>query len=148
MATLFTWGLTALGAGIVFFFKTINMRKADLEMYSSYLPNDEKYRRFRQDKNGEWIVKGAPTGICPYIYETAVVLWDGSLLPCCFDGEERIVLGNAFDAGLYKAWNSRDFRIFRYTARHNRTKIPICSWCPEARVENMEQLGRFWTELE
>lgn len=29
MATLFTWGLTALGAGIVFFFKTINQKILD-----------------------------------------------------------------------------------------------------------------------
>ena len=29
MATLFTWGLTALGAGIVFFFKTINQKVLD-----------------------------------------------------------------------------------------------------------------------
>ena len=28
-ATLFTWGVTALGAGVVFFFKTINRKMLD-----------------------------------------------------------------------------------------------------------------------
>jgi MoaA/NifB/PqqE/SkfB family radical SAM enzyme len=130
-----------------FFLKTINMRREDLETHASLLPDHEKFRRFEQDQQGQWRVKGHPTGICPYIYDTAVILWDGSLLPCCFDAEEKIVLGNAFNGSFYKAWTSPTYNRFRYRVRHHRTDIPMCSWCPEERQLKKQRLNRFWTDL-
>jgi MoaA/NifB/PqqE/SkfB family radical SAM enzyme len=130
-----------------FYCKTINMRAEDLEQYHSLLPDAPEYRRFELDERGQWAVRGNPNGVCPYVYQTAVVLWDGSLLPCCFDGEEAVVLGNAFKDGLWQAWNSRQFRSFRYRVRHSRPTIPMCAWCPEERSEDRVQLGWFWTNL-
>lgn len=130
-----------------FFLKTINMRREDLEIQSSLLPDNEKFRRFEQDQQDQWHIKGHPTGICPYIYNTAVIIWDGSLLPCCFDADEKTVLGNAFSTGFYKAWTSPAYNRFRYRVRHYRADIPMCSWCPEERQLKKQRLGRFWTDL-
>ena len=131
-----------------FYIKTINMRPEDLAAHAALLPDDEKYRRFVINGQGEWTVKGEPTGICPYVYQTAVVLWDGSLLPCCFDAEEKVTLGNAFQEGLHKAWNNPAYRRFRHAARHRRAQIPMCAWCPEERRARQKRLGRFWTDLD
>ena len=131
-----------------FYCKTLNMRPQDIEQFQHLLPDAAEFCRFEIGADGKWSVKGTPTGICPYIYETTVVLWDGSLLPCCFDGEESIVLGNAFADGLWHAWNSDHYRQFRYRVRHNRTSVPMCVWCPEGRtLPHGRQLGRFWTDL-
>jgi MoaA/NifB/PqqE/SkfB family radical SAM enzyme len=138
----------ALDAGADrFYCKTINLRPEDVEPFSSLLPDAPEYRRFDASTSGQWSIRGDPTGLCPYVYETAVVTWDGSLLPCCFDAEEAIVLGNAFEDGLWDAWNSSLFRSFRYRVRHDRESIPMCAWCPEGRSDGQAELGRFWTDL-
>lgn len=131
-----------------FYCKTINLRPEDLESFGSLLPDAPEFRRFDVSSDGQWSIRGMPTGICPYVYETAVVIWDGSLLPCCFDAEEAILLGNAFKDGLWRAWNSNLFRSFRYRVRHHRASIPMCAWCPEERSDEHARLGRFWTDLD
>jgi len=131
-----------------FYCKTINLRPEDLESFGSLLPDAPEFSRFDVNSDGRWSIRGMPAGICPYVYNTAVVIWDGSLLPCCFDAEEAILLGNAFKDGLWRAWNSDFFRSFRYRVRHHRASIPMCAWCPEERCKNHARLGRFWTDLD
>ncbi len=129
--------------------KSMNIRPQDIQSFLYLLPNDERLTRFEFSSDGRLSPKGKPTGICPYIYEATVVLWDGSLVPCCFDAEESVILGNAFNDGLWHAWNNINYRRFRYLVRHNRAEMPMCSWCPEERTDAQgKKIGRYWADLD
>lgn len=70
---------------------------------------------------------------CRAPFESAVVLWDGRVVPCCHDADARVVYGSIRD-GLEKIWLGPQASSFRQAFTDN--TLPDghmcrqCSWVP------------------
>jgi MoaA/NifB/PqqE/SkfB family radical SAM enzyme len=68
---------------------------------------------------------------CPELWKgSLVVLWDGSVVPCCVDYEGKMVLGDAKTTPIKEIFNTRALRMLR--RNHNRYRFDgICKYCVE-----------------
>lgn len=74
---------------------------------------------------------------CPELWGTVqgrlVVLWDGTVVPCCVDYDGALSLGNAQDEGLADLWQGAALNLLR--AEHGERRFTsICATCDE-RIE-------------
>ena len=60
------------------------------------------------------------------------IQWDGSVIPCCFDYNNALILGNAFTTPVLDILNSTKYRLLR---RAHATKtfglFPLCNSCDQ-----------------
>lgn len=93
-------------------FKTAQLESFEQEEGETWLPEQPGYRRY--DLVGEkWVLRRKPNFFCNRIYTSAVIQWDGTVVPCCFDKDGEFVMGNAEHEGFPAVWNSRKYREFR-----------------------------------
>lgn len=102
------------------------------EQAESFLPEDEKYRRYSQDSEGVHI-KRTNQLWCDFLYHGTVINWDGEVTPCCFDKDADYSAGNAFREGSFLStiWRGEPLQKFRQQVLLNRNDIPICANCFE-----------------
>ncbi|HDQ46054.1 MAG TPA: radical SAM/SPASM domain-containing protein [bacterium] len=103
---------------------------------AAFLPEDESFRRYRIE--GEALrIKSTVPNWCKFLWYGAVLNWDGSLAPCCFDKDGRFGYGNAFEDGkdILSLWTNSVSHEFRSGVLRNRKEIEICLNC----FEGMEQ---------
>ncbi len=105
------------------------------ELSQKYLPDCESNNRFYKDANGRWRPKGERKNQCQRVLHSAIIICDGSVVPCCYDLLSENVMGNIFEQSLKKIWNSKKYDNFRKKIFSNRKSIPICIHCPESRLE-------------
>lgn len=93
-------------------FKTAQLESFDLADGKQWLPDDIQLRRYIV-KDGRWVLKRRERPFCTRIYGSAVIQWDGTLVPCCFDKDGDFVIGNVIDSDFKTVWNSSPYRKFR-----------------------------------
>ncbi len=105
-------------------------REVSKETFMDFVPENPFHSRYKI-VNGELELKEKPKKKTPCIWawDRAVVNWDGSLCPCCVDYDCKYYLGNYFDQGLKKIWNSKKYRELRKKILKDRNKIEICYNC-------------------
>jgi len=58
------------------------------------------------------------------------IQWDGTVIPCCYDYNNNIVLGNAFDSPVMDVLNGEDYETLR--EQHRTGKFPsYCDQCDQ-----------------
>ena len=93
-----------------------------------WLPKDDKYRRYEVQADRLQVKRGR--GVCPRLWLTTLMDWDGQIVPCCFDknGEHAFgVLGSERSFG--EIWRSKGYQDFRRRMLRNRNAIDICRNC-------------------
>lgn len=69
---------------------------------------------------------------CKHLWKTAVINWDGAVLPCCAVYGERYAFGNVFEEPFASIWNNEKYRSARQEVLNKREKSPtICHTCKE-----------------
>jgi radical SAM protein with 4Fe4S-binding SPASM domain len=103
----------------------------------SNVSSDEKIRRAQKFlpsfsfsrykvKDKEIVLKFKP-GFCSWLRQS-VILWNGDVVPCCYDMEGQLVIGNALkDGGFMKIWRSDKYK--KYRRNIIRRKITLCRNC-------------------
>lgn len=118
----------------VFDIKTVGIDGDDPDfarLAEKYLPKDADKRRYEVGPGGARLK--AQVTKCNWIYRTAVVNWDGAMVPCCHDTHDTHVFGNAFrDGGVAAVWQGRAYTAFRRALREDIRAMPLCQHCPEA----------------
>lgn len=66
---------------------------------------------------------------CPVPWETLTVTWDGDVVPCCYDFNKKLVLGNLDRQSLSQIWNDSPMRALRREIIDNRVENPLCKGC-------------------
>ena len=66
---------------------------------------------------------------CPVPWETMTVTWDGDLVPCCYDFNKKLVLGNLEQQSLAEIWNGEPMQALRRELIENRVDNPLCKGC-------------------
>jgi len=97
----------------------------------AYLPKDRKYWFYDEKalERGVLAPKIIPANECVWIWNSIQINWDGSAVPCCRDPVGKHVLGNVFDDGLTRVFNSAKARDFRRQILTNQGKVDICRLC-------------------
>lgn len=71
---------------------------------------------------------------CGFPWNRLTVTWDGDVVPCCYDYDKRLVLGNAATQSLKEIWNGGPMRRLRREFLDNRVFNPLCRNCDYLRA--------------
>ena len=103
----------------------------DYENGNDLIPDEEKYSRYRKQANGKWINKNKLENHCWKMWNSCVITWDGSIVPCCFDKDATHKLGTLKNLSLKEIWYSDAYYKFRSSVLRSRSEIDICKNCSE-----------------
>ncbi len=115
------------------------MQVSSLENAKHFLPVNPKYSRYFI-KNGKLILKNKLKNKCFALWRTAVITWDGKVVPCCFDKDAKYELGKLNGQTLEKIWKNEKFHLFREQILKNRKSIEICRNCTEGMKVNIFEI--------
>lgn len=105
-----------------------------------YLPSSTKLRRYKFIGNKiVWDVK--IKNKCIELWRSSVINWDGKVIPCCVDVDEKYILGNAFNEPFLKIWNNKEYINFRRNILKNKNNIFLCSCCPGGADLNTKEIS-------
>jgi radical SAM protein with 4Fe4S-binding SPASM domain len=66
---------------------------------------------------------------CAWPFERMTILWDGDVVPCCFDYDKKYVLGNIKESRLIDIWNGEKIQQLRDEFLCNCVRNPLCVNC-------------------
>ena len=68
---------------------------------------------------------------CRYLKRSVVyILVNGDVIPCCYDFNGVLKMGNALEENIADIWNGPKFRAFRLAhKKHEFEKYPLCAAC-------------------
>jgi radical SAM protein with 4Fe4S-binding SPASM domain len=69
---------------------------------------------------------------CKHLWESVVITWDGRVVPCCYDYDAKMVMGDLKSSTLAEIWNSPAYVELRRAELAGRNDSPLCSNCTEA----------------
>lgn len=95
------------------------------------LPQDRRYWFYDEEafERGVLKPKHLPDNECTWIWNSVVVNWDGSVVPCCRDPNGTNTFGNAFETPLSEIWNGEKMRAFRKRIVSDQGNVDICKLC-------------------
>ncbi len=96
-------------------------------------PENKKFSRYYQNKNGELKLKGKIYNHCSRQWGGAVVSWDGKVAPCCYDKDLKYAGGNLKNSTFNDIWTGKQLNNFRKKILTDKANIDICKNCPEGR---------------
>jgi radical SAM protein with 4Fe4S-binding SPASM domain len=109
------------------------LKTAQIEDYkngSPLMPSDA-YSRYKRGDDGTFTIKNALLNHCWKMWNSAVVTWDGKIVPCCFDKDATHVLGDVNNKSFNDIWNGEAYNRFRNTILKSRSSVDICTNCTE-----------------
>jgi radical SAM protein with 4Fe4S-binding SPASM domain len=95
------------------------------------IPKNEKYSRYKKDRNGKASFKGNNENHCWRLWHDPVITWDGAVVPCCFDKDAQHKLGDLKKQSFKELWHNEAYRNFRSQVLQSRKNIDICANCSE-----------------
>lgn len=136
--------------------KTLNPSCGSMDMDTTLVPESPRYQRFAYDgKTGQRIRQEVS---CLRPLQMANIFSNGDVVPCCYDFDATMTVGNVNDRPFTEIWNSEDMRSMRRRILSERDSFPKCQacginfkqspsgWFPEALDLTEERLGRFLPE--
>jgi len=69
---------------------------------------------------------------CKFLWESVIISWDGRVVPCCFDYDTKVVLGDLKQSTLAEIWNGPAYVALRRAELEGRNNNPLCANCSEA----------------
>ncbi|MBF0273652.1 MAG: SPASM domain-containing protein [Nitrospinae bacterium] len=67
--------------------------------------------------------------VCKFPWKSMTVTWDGNVVPCCYDYNNRYILGNVEKQTLSEIWNGEKMQLLREEFIHNDVTNTLCSDC-------------------
>lgn len=103
----------------------------DYEDGSDLIPDNDRFARYKKDDNGKWSIKNKLIDHCWKMWHSAVITWDGIVVPCCFDKDAEYRMGNVSEKSFQEVWLSDTYRSFRHSLIGGRKNIEMCKNCTE-----------------
>lgn len=103
----------------------------DYEHGNPLMPKNEKYARYKQQKDGTYKLKYKTGNHCWRMWSGSVLTWDGKVVPCCFDKDAQHVLGSLEANSFQEIWNNKGYTTMRGAVLTKRHEIDICKNCSE-----------------
>ncbi|WP_181256323.1 radical SAM/SPASM domain-containing protein [Marinilabilia salmonicolor] len=89
--------------------------------------------RYQNSPKKKYTVPGRPYNHCWRQWSSAVITWNGLMVPCCYDKNAEYILGNASSSTFSDNIKKPESYIFKQTILSNRKGIEMCRNCPEGR---------------
>lgn len=103
----------------------------DFESGNPLIPENSMYSRYRKLPDGNYVLKNPMKSRCWKLWHSAVITWDGNVLPCCFDKDGQYTMGTLRQNTFGEIWNNDAYKIFRNRLLKDRKQIDICRNCTE-----------------
>lgn len=103
----------------------------DFENSSPLIPTNQKYSRYKKDSQGKYQLKNKLLNQCWKMWHSAVITWDGKVVPCCFDKDAQHQMGNLNQQPFEEVWKNPLYQNFRKSLLISRKEIDICKNCSE-----------------
>jgi len=88
--------------------------------------------------------KSAPRVPCFELYNSQIIHYDGTLVPCCLDYNNDMALGNVFD-DYHLWWTSPELKEMRKLHEQGRySEIIMCSKCTKWRHNHRVEWINYW----
>lgn len=69
---------------------------------------------------------------CMYLWQGVTVMWDGRVVPCCYDYDAKMVMGDLRHETLDEIWNGAQYVELRANERAGKNDSALCGNCSEA----------------
>jgi radical SAM protein with 4Fe4S-binding SPASM domain len=109
-------------------------RGADEVLFKGYVAWGRQDPTFLELATPEWrtrLMAPRPHN-CKFLWESVVIGWDGRVLPCCFDYDAQMVMGDLKTQSLTDIWNSPAYIELRRAELQGRNCNPLCAKCADA----------------
>ncbi len=103
----------------------------DFENGNELIPTIDKYSRYKKQSDGKYQIKNELLNHCWKLWHSAVITWDGKIVPCCFDKDAQHQLGDLHTKTFGQIWQSDLYKSFRSRILKSRKEIDICTNCSE-----------------
>ncbi|NND32231.1 MAG: radical SAM protein [Saprospiraceae bacterium] len=103
----------------------------DYQNGNSLIPDNKRYSRYIQRPDGTYQLKHKLQNQCWKMWHSAVVTWDGIVVPCCFDKDAQHGMGDLKKISFDQIWKGESYHNFRSRLLQNRSNIDICTNCTE-----------------
>jgi radical SAM protein with 4Fe4S-binding SPASM domain len=103
----------------------------DMTDPNGIVPEGSKYARYKRGKDGLFELINPTPNRCYRMWSGAVITWDGTVVPCCYDKDADHALGSLKDSDFRTIWKSQAADVFRRKVFSNRKGIDMCVNCPE-----------------
>lgn len=95
------------------------------------------YDRRAFEEQGVLKPRVIPDNQCWWIWHSAVITWDGKVVPCCRDPKGTFVFGNVLEQRFREIWNGPAYRAFRARILTQQRGVPICALCSSYPVPDL-----------
>jgi len=96
------------------------------------IPSKEEFSRYQKNSKGQFELKRtAPLSSCWKMWHSAVMTWDGDVVPCCFDKDGEHAMGNIRNQSFKDIWLGPKYNDFRNNLLESRKNISMCENCSE-----------------
>lgn len=102
--------------------KKVRVNFPGIGLDKNILPLNSKYIRKAYKNN-------LRRSICYRPWISTLVLWDGGVIPCCFDMQGEYNLGDIFNMSFEKIWNNVNYISFREQILKSHNQISLCRQC-------------------
>lgn len=103
--------------------------RVKVKSYITWDGRDEYINSLKVEKSG---CSDAPNIVCDKPWTSMTVLWDGRVVPCCFDYDGIYTLGDLRKQSLKEIWEGERMRYLRQCHRDgNRQEIRLCEKCTD-----------------
>lgn len=103
----------------------------DYEHGNELIPTFDKYSRYKKLQDGTYATKNPLNDHCWKLWHSAVITWDGKIVPCCFDKDAEHRMGDLQQNSFKDIWQGSAYRDFRNLVLHSRSEIEMCKNCTE-----------------
>jgi len=101
----------------------------DFKNGNELLTTKKHYARYKQTKEGNFVIKGSQPNRCRRLWSGAVINVTGDILPCCFDKTSEHSFGNINEIPFLTGWHSKKATGFRNMILSNRKQVEMCRNC-------------------
>ncbi|MDR1156617.1 MAG: SPASM domain-containing protein [Bacteroidales bacterium] len=103
----------------------------DFENGNPLMTDIDRYSRYRKIGDGRYEVKSKLPNRCFRLWNGTVITAAGNVVPCCFDKDAAITMGNVASQPLSDIWKNKRYMQFRQNILRNRKNYNMCRNCTE-----------------
>jgi radical SAM protein with 4Fe4S-binding SPASM domain len=111
-----------------------------VEQGRQFLTADDRYWFYDRrafEEHGVLKPKQVMDNRCWWIWHSAMITWNGDVVPCCRDAKGTNVLGNVLEEDFASIWNGPRYRAFRRRILTAQREVAICSLCSSYPVPDL-----------
>jgi radical SAM protein with 4Fe4S-binding SPASM domain len=109
------------------------------DMGNRYLPVKRTDLCRYEQKEGKWVPKDGLNDFCRYLINSITITWNGKVLPCCFDFDAYMEVGDIHLQELKSIWRGKRFKDIRKKIYSG--SIGICNNCTSVSLQEKIDLN-------